>query len=57
MDIDPEKGRIGKDVKLTRAQQLDLMKKLKDKGYSKSAIAFIMRIDEKDIRERLRPRG
>lgn len=45
-----EQGRIGKDVKLSHAQQVEMAKTLKDKGYSNASIAHIMRINKGIVR-------
>lgn len=55
MAIHTEHGRLAKDVDLTYAQQVELVKTLKAKGYSNAGIAYIMRINESLVRILLRP--
>lgn len=49
------KGRLSKDHKLTHEQHVQLVKDLKDKGYSNSAIANIARLSESIVRTWLKP--
>jgi len=55
MSISTERGRIAKDVKLTHAQQVELAKTLKEKGYSNTGIAHIMRTSPSVVRILLTP--
>jgi len=50
MKISEERGRLAENVKLTHQQQVELAQTLKHKGYSNSAIAHIMRINESTVR-------
>lgn len=50
MSSSEERGRIAKDVTLTHEAQINLAKILHEKGYSNSAIANIMRVNENSVR-------
>lgn len=52
-----EKGRIGKDVKLSHAQQVEMANTLKGKGYANASIAHIMRINKGIVRILLGSKG
>jgi len=55
MSISTDRGRIAKDVKLTHAQQVELAKTLKAKGYSNAGVAHIMRTSTSVVRILLQP--
>lgn len=52
-----ERGRIGKDVKLSHEEQHKLLHILKNKGYSNSSIAYIMRLNKRIVRILLGSKG
>jgi hypothetical protein len=52
-----DRGRIGKDVKLTYKKQVNLAHQLKDRGYSVSSIAHIMRTNKIIVRILLTAKG
>lgn len=56
MNTSEERGRLAKNVTLTHEKQVELAKTLKDKGYSNSAIAHIMRLSESTVRNLLPPK-
>lgn len=55
MSSSEERGRLAKDHNLKHQQQVELAKTLKEKGYSNSAIANIMRTSENVVRVLLTP--
>lgn len=57
MSKSDERGRIAKDHKLAHEKQVKLAGDLKDKGYSNSAIAHILRLPESIVRTWLKPEG